>query len=103
MTKPAERSVNALGDFRIKRRQFTDRILLLYRDRHSVAVRDASAGGGADAFAGRDDAREVERVGGADVEDRSCCPRAPDRSQPFDSLRQGKLLPRHAGYEVAAS
>jgi len=56
-----------------------------------LADRDVLAGDGGDAAVGREDAPEVERIGGCDLERGRVAPAA-DRAQELDRLRQGLLL-----------
>ena len=56
-----------------------------------------------DAFAGGDDAGEVQRIGGADRDEAAVGRRPAHLAQPLDRVGQRELLARHAGHEAAAA
>jgi len=60
------------------------------------------AGDGGDSFAGKDDADEVERVGGGDVDDGGTLARA-GGAEGFDGFRECELLAAEAGDEASAA
>ena len=66
------------------------------REGYAVAIGDPRPRRRTDALAGRNDAGQVERIGGADGEDLSGRLGAPHCSQTFDRFGQRELFARHA-------
>ena len=73
------------------------------RHRDAIAVDDTIAGGGSKAFAARDDAGQVQWVGGANGDQRIVVARAAQLAQSIDRVGQRKLLSRHAGDKAASA
>src|SRR3954469_17063397 len=80
-----------------------NRVAFVDGDRRAGTVDDARAARGADTIPGGDDAGEVERIGGRDLDLARVRGRAPHFAQPFDRARQGELLTRHAGDKASAA
>src|SRR5262245_60021453 len=81
----------------------SDEISLADREGNAVAIHHPVAARRADALARGDEAREGERIRGADREEPAVGGRAPDLTKALDRVRQRVLLSRHARDESSAA
>src|SRR5207244_10982350 len=75
----------------------THELALERRERHTVTIDHTIRADGANAVAGRDDSREIQRIGRAERDETALWRRAAYFAQTPDHVGQRKLLARHAG------
>ena len=73
------------------------------RNRHAILIRHLRAGDGPHTFASRDDACEVERIGGADDQHVIIGRSPPDLAQPIHCIGERELLAGHPGNKSPAA
>src|SRR5919197_176724 len=98
-----QRARDVGGNLRIDRSQPPHAIPFTHGERRTIAIDDAVTARGADSLAGSDNPGEIQRIRGAYGDQAAIGPDAPDLAQPFDSVRERELLPRHARHEPAAA